>query len=208
MPKNPADVQRKLERKRELQRNKKQREQSREVMQMRNDPARMREELLRLEQLERAGNLDNAMRPAKLRLAEAYRQALLRNPNAAETKAAPAAVAAAAKTLAEPPKKKKTAAAAAVAVPTTATATTEEGFFEDAREIAETAAALSSGMVPLALRVKRQRPLTAAAAAEPRVPSSSSSDDAPTKTTEDSTGGEDKEMEAFMAEMREIGAIE
>jgi len=216
MPRNPADIQRKLERKKELQRNKRQREMSREVAQMRKDPAKMREELLRLEQLERAGRLDNAMRPVKARLAEAYRQQLARQQTLA-AKAAPATATAAAATSdsrvapappALPPRSivhhHQQPKPAVPPPPPAAVRPRPADVDDDGEDRLPIEAVVSSGLIPTVLRVKRQRTLSETRpAVAPSAPVSTTTTISTAKPEDD----HDKEMETFLANMRELGAV-
>ena len=75
---SPAEAFRKQQRKRELERNKRQREVAREIKQLkRADPAVVRAELARLHDLDRQGMLDNAHRAAVTQVAEVYQRKLV-----------------------------------------------------------------------------------------------------------------------------------
>ena len=89
---SPAEAYRKQQRKKELEKNRRQREAAREVKALQHaDTASVRAELVRLQQLDRTGQLDNAHRGVVNRVAELYQKRLIESPaGAAGASSAPA----------------------------------------------------------------------------------------------------------------------
>ena len=195
---SPAEAYRKQQRKKELEKNRRQREAAREVKALQHaDTASVRAELVRLQQLDRTGQLDNAHRGVVNRVAELYQKRLIESPADA---AATASTAPAPKRMrptvpagARPP---AAAAPPPVPKPSPVVPSTAAAPAAPAAPTGPTEIVLGTGgLMPTSLRVRRTVKKCPAPAPQPPAPQPQTG---PTVTDE---------MARFEEEMKQLGAL-
>ena len=198
---SPAEAFRKQQRKKELEKNRRQREAAREVKALQHaDTASVRAELVRLQQLDRTGQLDNAHRGVVNRVAELYQKKLIESPNGAAAGAASSAPA---------PKKMRPAGPPAPAPAPRPTVTTPSPVAPTPTAATAPAAPTgpteivlgTGGLMPTSLRVRRNVKKCAAPAPQAPAPPP------PAPQTEKAPSEATDEMARFEEEMKQLGAL-